>query len=222
VDSILPLLEQYLGSLPSLHKNEEARDLGIHVPGGHLIKNVYKGKEDKALVRIIYSGDYHYSVMDNLYLHALGQILQIKVLEHLREQESEVYSPSVQAIYNKYPHNRYAVVIAFGCAPRNVDHLAEMVQHELDTLVLKGPDPEDIEKYKASYLKSVELALKDNGFWLNYLASQYENGDDVLNVLDQEKNLDKVTPAALQEAARHFLDGKNVIRFALLPENAAH
>jgi len=220
-DSLQPLLEQYLGSLPSLHKNEQARDLGIHVPEGQLIRNVYKGKEDKALVRLLMTGSYQYGAADNQKIHALGQILQIKMLQQLREQESEVYSPSVQAVYNKYPANRYGFIIAFGCAPANVDHLVSLVQKEMADLRLHGPDTVDIEKYKAGIRKNTELALKDNGFWLGYLAGQYENNEDVLQVTHWQAPLDSISVASLKEAAVRFLDGKNQIRFALLPENAA-
>lgn len=217
-DSIRPLLEKYLGSLPATCKNKPARDLGIHIPGGRLVKTVYKGKEDKAVVRLVYSGDYEYSPDNNQYIHALGQILQIKLLQHLREEESEVYSPSVQTIYNKYPSNRYALVVAFGCAPKNVDHLAAMVEDELKSLREKGPDPEDIGKYKAAYGKNMELALRDNGFWLDYLAGHYENQEQVLDILDMTQRLDILTPASLQAAAGRYLNGKNLIRFTLLPE----
>ena len=220
-DNIAALLEAYLGSLPSLHKNEQARDLGIHVPEGQLIRNVYKGKEDKALVRLMITGDCTYNKVNNQKLHALAQILQIRMLQQLREQESEVYSPMVQPIFNKYPRSRYGLVIAFGCAPANVDHLVSLVQQEMADLRLKGPDSVDVEKYKAGIIKNTELALKDNGFWLGYLDGQYENGEDLLEVLHTNEVLDSITVGSLKEAAGLFLEGKNQIRFALLPESAA-
>lgn len=217
-DQLTPLLEEYLGSLPSLHRGDQARDLGIHVPEGQQIHNVYKGSEDKALVRLLVTGDYRYSPVENQKLQALGQILQIRMLQQLREQESEVYSPVVQAVFNKYPKNRYGLVVAFGCAPANVDHLVGLVRQEMADLRLKGPDTADIEKYKAGIRKNTELALKDNGFWLSYLAGQYENGEDVLEVLHWQERLDSITVKSLKDAAERFLDGRNVIRYALLPE----
>jgi zinc protease len=216
-DSIRPLLEQYLGALPSSYKKETARDLHQHIPEGQLIKNVYEGTENKATVRLVISGDYSYSPLNNLLLNATGEVLQIKLLEHLREQAGEVYSPSVQTSYNKNPQNRFAVIISFGCAPENVDHLVGMVKQEMESLRTKGAEAADVEKYKAGYLKNVELALQDNNFWLSYLSGQYENQENVLQVLDMKKNLDKLTPAALKDAAGVFLNDKNFIRFVLLP-----
>jgi zinc protease len=222
VAAITPLLEQYLGSLPSLHKNEQARDLGIHVPAGLIIKKVHKGAEDKAIVRIVISGDYPYTQANNLMLNALAAALQIKLLEHLREAESEVYSPSVLAIINKYPRQRFAVIISFGCAPKNADHLVNMVRVETDRLREHGVDADDIQKYKAQYQKTMELSLKDNSFWCTYLSGQFENNEDALQIQDIEKNLEKIDAASLKQAAQLFLSDKNMITFELLPEQSEH
>jgi zinc protease len=220
-ETITPLLERYLGSLPATHQHIKPRDTGIHIPAGHIVKRVYKGTENKATVQLVFSGDYTYSPLANLQLKALGDVLQIKVLQQLREAEGEVYSPQVQTSYNKYPHNRFALTVAFGCAPQNADHLVAMVEQEMKTLKEKGPDADDVQKFKAQYEKNVELALKDNGFWMNYLLGQYENNENVLQALDTDKLLQKIDAVSLKQAAQVFLSGNNMITFQLLPEKTA-
>lgn len=217
-EAITPLLEQYLGALPATHANTKARDLGLHIPPGKLVKKVYKGTENKALVRVVFSGNYNYSPLANLQLKALGDILQIKVLQQLREAEGEVYSPQVQTTYNKYPQNRYAIIVQFGCAPKNTDHLVDVLQQEMKMLREQGPETDNVQKFKAQYEKNVELALKDNGFWYAYLSGQYENNENVLEALDVNKNLEKIEPVTLKQAAQTFLSDKNTIVFELLPE----
>lgn len=219
IATIEPLLEQYLGSLPSLNRKEKPRDLGTHIPAGQLVKIVRGGTEDKAMVRLVFSGDYAYSPVNNTRMNALSQILQIKLLERLRESEGEVYSPAVQFMYNKLPRNRYAYVVAFGCAPRNIDHLVTIVKEEMAKLRSQGVTPDDIQKYKAAYEKNVELALQDNNFWLNYLCGQEENGEDMLEVTRTAATIKEVTPAALKETANLCLTERNVIQFMLVPEN---
>ena len=218
VDSVRPLLETYLGGLPSLHRQEKALDLGVHIPEGRITRIVRKGSEDKATVDMVLSGSYTYSPVNNLSLYVLGEVLEIKLLQHLREAAAEVYSPSVKTDYTKYPQNRYLMTVSFGCAPRNVDHLVSMVDAELDTLRSQGPDSVDLEKVKIAYLKQMEQAVKSNQFWLSYLSGKYENGEDPANVLKIKELLDKVTPGSLQAAAREYLSGRNVIRFELVPE----
>jgi zinc protease len=218
--SIVPLIEQYLGSLPSLYRNQKARDLGIHIPEGKHIKKVYKGSENKATVRMIFSGNYNYSTQNNQLLHALGDVLQIKVLQKLREADGEVYSPSVQTTFTKYPKSRYGLFFTLGCAPVNAAHLIEEVNKEMEVIRTQGVSLADIQKYKAAYRKNVELAMKDNAYWLNYLAGQYENAEDILEVLSTEQALEMVTPENLKKAASLFLSPENSIQFILLPETA--
>ncbi|MEN0055282.1 MAG: insulinase family protein [Mucilaginibacter sp.] len=220
-ETIIPLLERYLGALPATHQNVKARDVGTGIPAGYLIKKVYKGTENKANVQLVFSGDYIHNQLSNLQLKALGDILQIKVLQQLREAESEVYSPKVQTSYNKYPRNRFALTVSFSCAPQNADHLVNLVEQEMQTLRENGPDADDVQKFKAQYEKTFELALKDNTFWLNYLLNQYENNEDPMQALDTGKLLQKIDAASLKKAAEVFLSGQNMITFQLLPEKAA-
>lgn len=217
-DGIQPLLEQYLGSLPATNRKETATDRGIHLPAGQVVKTVHAGTADKALVRLVISGDYPFSQENNQILNSLSQVLQIRLLQTLRESAGEVYSPSVQFQYNKLPGNRYAFIVAFGCAPENVDHLIGLVKKEMEAMRNTPVAAENIEKIKASTLRNTELALKDNAFWLSYLSGQLENDEPLLNVLNAQKVLDAITPGSLHEAARLYLTEKNVIQFVLLPE----
>ena len=218
VDSILPLIKTYLGSLPALHKHEMARDLGIHIPAGKMKKKVYKGSENKATVRMVFSGDYIFSPENNAVLNALNEVLEIKITQHLREDESEVYSPSVEVNYNKFPKSRYAFTISFGCAPANTDHLMDMVMKDISKLRQEGPTAEDLNKVKAEYKRVYELQLTQNGFWTDYLIRQSQNQENPEQVLGYPQRLEKITAASLQKAAQEYLSGKNDLRFVLLPE----
>ena len=219
MDSIRPLLEKYLGSLPSTHKKETPRDLGIHIPAGKMTKKVYKGLENKATVEMVFSGEYIFSPDNNVTLNALREVLEIKITQQLREEEGKVYSPSVDVNYNKYPKPRFAFTISFGCAPENANHLMELVVKEIANLRKNGPTIEDLNKYRAEYKRVYETHLTENGFWLDYLNRQYENQEDPAQLLNYTQRLDKLTPASLQKAAREYLSGKNEIRFLLLPDN---
>jgi zinc protease len=219
LDSIIPLIAKYIGSLPSLHLNETAKDLGIHIPSGKLEKKVFKGTENKASVKMVYSGDYPFSGAMNMQLNALREVLQIKITQQLREEESEVYAPSVQVGYNKYPRSTYAFTIAFGCAPKNVEHLMDLVEKEIRNLQQNGPVAEDVEKFKAEATRLHEVQYATNEVWLDYLESQLENQEDLLMLLSFKERLAKVTQASVQKAAKEFLNGSNEIRFELLPEN---
>ncbi|MDB4902115.1 MAG: peptidase [Mucilaginibacter sp.] len=218
VDVIKPYLEAYLGGLPSTNNKETFNNLNIHPPAGQITKTVYKGIGDKASVQLVFSGDYDYNETNNIQLDALEQILQIKLIERLREQESGVYSPGVRASYKKIPGGRYSFTIYFGCAPANVDKLISATMEEIDKIKQNGALPTDIEKFAAQDARSTQVQLKENIFWAGYLGSASQNQEDPDAILHHVSNLSQVTVQSTKDAANKYFNGNNLIKLILLPE----
>lgn len=217
-EKIKPLLEKYLGSLPSTNRVESARDLGIKIPAGIIDKKVYKGKEAKANVRLVFSGDYVYNEKNNNELDALAEVLSIKLIERLREDEGGVYGVGARASYSKLPQGRYTMTISFGSAPENVEKLISSTLDEINKIKQNGAQPVDLDKFIAEETRTTETQLKDNGFWLSYINNQLQNEEDPKQVLTYLNSLKELTPAALKTAANTYLSGNNFIRLVLLPE----
>jgi zinc protease len=218
VDSIRPLLEKYLGSLPSNSKKEQARNLNIHIPPGKIEAIARKGKEPQATVKLVISGDYKYSPETNIQLTALSEILEYRILDRLREKEGETYSPRVSVTYNKYPLNRYAYTISFGCAPDNINRLIAATREEINKIKTQGVTNDDITKFSSEEKRQYELHLRENEFWLNWLVDQNENGDDPSELLQYPALIKTVTPASVKSAANLYLNEKNFIKLLLVPE----
>jgi zinc protease len=218
VEKIKPLIEQYLGGLPSANRKETYNNLGIHPPTGNITKTVYKGIGDKSTVQIAFTGDYAYGEANNVQMDALGAILQFRMLDRLRQKESGVYSPGVRASYNKLPNGRYSVTIYFGCAPANVDKLIAASMDEINKIKQNGPEATDIQKFVAEQKRAIEVQVRENGFWQGYLNRTSQYGDDPDAVLNQIKDLDMVTIQTVKDAANKYLTDSNVIKLILLPE----
>ena len=216
-EKIKPLLAQYLGSLPSINRKETAKDLGITIPAGKIDKKIYKGQEPKANVRLVFSGDYTYSVKHNNQLDALAEVLTIKLIERLREDEGGVYGVGARASYSKFPKSKYTFNISFGCAPENVEKLISSTLDEINKIKQNGALKLDMEKFIAEETRSTETQIKDNGFWLGYLTSQYQNEEDPKQILSYLESLKELTPEFLKATAQYRLSD-NFIRMVLLPE----
>ena len=213
-----PMLEKYLGSLPSTNRKETARDLGIQIPAGKIDKKIYKGQEPKANVRLVFSGDYTWSEKHNNQLNALAEVLTIKLIERLREDEGGVYGVGARASYTKFPKGRYSFSISFGCAPENVEKLISSTLDEINKIRVNGALAGDIEKFIAEENRTTETQLKDNGFWLGYLTSQLQNEEDPKQVLGYLESLKELNPESLKATAQYRLSPDNFIRMVLLPE----
>ncbi|WP_233566129.1 MULTISPECIES: M16 family metallopeptidase [unclassified Flavobacterium] len=219
--TITPLLETYLGSLPSLPNKDSIVNLNIHPAPGKITKMVYKGNGNLSNVTMIFSGKYSYGVKNNMQLIALKSILDYKLTERLREIESGVYSPSVSVNYSKIPNNDYSVFISFSCSPDNYERLIAATLDEVKKLKDNGALLTDIEKFHEESMRHHQIMLKENYFWMSYITRSYKNGDNLENILEYEKNIKNIQANNIKEAANTFLSGDNLIKVILLPENYA-
>jgi len=218
VDKIRPLLEKYLGGLPSSGGAETYKNLGIQPPAGAITKNVYKGIGDKSSVQLVFNGDYDYNDNNNLQIDALTEILNIKLIERLREKEGETYAPGVRASHTKLPNGRYSITVFFGCAPANVDKLIAATIEEINKIKQNGPEAADVQKFQAETTRAIEVDLKENSFWEDHLRSSVQNQENPDAALSWIPDLKKATVQTIKDAANKYLDEKNLIKLILLPE----
>ncbi|MGF7075199.1 M16 family metallopeptidase [Mucilaginibacter sp. 3215] len=218
IETIKPYLEHYLGGLPSTNSKETYKNMNIEPPAGLITKTVNKGVGEKSTVQLVFSGDYDYNEANNIQVDALEEVLNIKLIERLREQESGVYAPGVRAGYHKIPGGRYTFTISFGCAPENVDKLINATMEEIAKIKQNGALPADIQKFVAEEARSTQQQLKQNVFWAGYLASTSQNGENPDQILGHVSSLEQITPQSTKDAANKYLSGKNLIKLILMPE----
>lgn len=217
-EEISPLLTQYLASLPALDRNEQMVDLGLYPAEVGTSKKVYKDKEQKANVRLVYYGEYAYSQEENLLLDALESVLSIKLIERLREDESGVYGVSARSSYSKFPRERYTFGVYFGTSPDKVEPLRASALNEIEKVKSVGPLQEDIDKFVIEQKRQLEVRLKENGFWLGHLSGSYEENEDPSYILAYLDDLGKVTVEKVKEVANKYLKDERRYEFMLLPE----
>lgn len=217
-DELMPFVLQYLGGLPATDRGEQARDLGIYPPEKGLQRTVHEGQEQKSSVRLYYFGDYDYSEYENMQLDALESILNIKLIERLREAESGVYGVSASASYAKYPRHRYSFGIAYGTSPDMVAPLMASVFDEINKIKQNGPEQVDIAKFVSEQRRMLEVQLRENGFWLSHLSGSYQNHEDPAYILKYLDELNKVTAESVKAVANKYLLEERLFEFVLMPD----
>jgi zinc protease len=221
-DSLQHFIETYMANLPDLERKETWRDRGVETPDGLIKKVVKKGIEEKGEVQIHYSGDFEWSALNDYYLRAMTQVLQIKLREVLREDLGGTYNVRASAFSSKYPRQTYRIIISFGCDPTRVDELVNSVNEQIDSLKTEVVDELYLTKVKESQLRAREKNEKENNFWLNKLESYYFHGWDPRDIMKyEEMYVNTLTRKIIQSTAKKYFDRKNVAQFVLLPEEKA-
>ena len=221
LDSLRPLVERYLASLPATDRTERWRDVGVSPPEGAVEKVVRKGREPRANTLIAYTGPFTYTPENRFALRALTEVLQIRLNETLREGMGGTYSPSVGGSGSRVPKERYTIQVRFGSAPENVESLSQAVYALIDTLQSAGPTAADVEKVREQILREREVQLEQNAYWVANIAARDQAGEPLPGLgAPYDAMVRALTPEQVREAARRYLDTPNRARFVLLPEAA--
>jgi zinc protease len=218
VEKIKPLLEMYLGGLPSVNRSEVWKDLQISPPKGVIEKKVVKGVEPKSYVNITFTGDYNWDTQNNYDFHSMLEILKIKLREILREDKSGTYGVSVNGTPMKYPDQLYNISISFGCAPENVDDLVKTTFVELDSLKKFRTTDVYLNKVKETQKREFEVNTKENKFWLNNLQAYYFYNTDLSQLMKYPERVEKFNSGAVQDAAQKYFNENNYIKVILYPQ----
>ncbi len=217
-DSVKNLLATYIGGLPHTNNKALFADNGVRPVTGNLNLNVYKGSEDKSLIIKYYSGTVAYDEDLALRAAALTEILNIKIIEDLREKLGAMYSGGIFGGLEKLPYNKFSFVLELPCGPKNVDTLLESAKAEIDSIKNFGPNKTDLDKVKKTWLEQYKVQLKENSFWSSKLQDIYFQGNDPERIFEYEKNVNALTADDIKLAANKLLKDDNVLTAILYPE----
>ncbi|MEM5566117.1 insulinase family protein [Psychroserpens sp. AS72] len=201
----------YLASLPGKNSNEMYVESDFRPLTGQHEKIIEKGTDPKSAVRITYHGPTDYDAKEDFAMKTLGEILTIKLIEQLREEEGGVYGAGARGNISKMPYGWYRFNISFPCGPENVDKLKKAALAEVAKLVNDGPTQKDLDKVKESYILDHKEDMKTNRTWLSHLKNADYQKNDPNKILDFEENVQKLTTEYLQQVAKKYLDGDYII-----------
>ncbi len=217
-EKIKPMVLQYLGALPAIHRKEKGKDLGDRMPDYKLEKVVKKGIAQKSMVLLFMNGPFEWTLENRYDLSSLAEILKIKLREEIREEKGGTYGVGANASANRYPRSEYRVVIQFGCNPERVDELVKTTFDVLKKIVETGASEEDVKKVQEIQRREREKNLKENEFWLGRLQSALSNEDDPREILRYNQLVDGLTAETIRKTAAKYLTLDNYQKFVLLPE----
>ncbi|WP_298312927.1 pitrilysin family protein [uncultured Aquimarina sp.] len=210
-------VEKYIASLPDTGKDETYNVSDFRPISGAHEKTVYKGKDPKSSVNIIWRGETEYNKSEDLAIKALGEVLSIKLIEKLREEESGVYGVGARGRLNKLPYGSYNFSISFPCGPENVKKLTDAAIAELQKIVKEGPTDKDLSKIKESRLLDYKEKSKQNSFWLSNLQNADYNQTPMVSGETYAETIAKLSKQDIQNVAKKYVDAGYILGI-LMPE----
>jgi zinc protease len=220
IDSIKPLVETYIASLPATHAHETWRDLGITPPSGVVNKTVQKGIAPKSQVAIVFSGPFQYDDDHKLAMRGMSMLLESRLFDTIRQELGGTYSIDVNPDMDKLPRPEYTVRIEWTCDPARTDALVQRVFQEIEFVRQSELAPRQVTAIREALLRQFERNSQDNGYFLNEISQRYEEGNaaTVADVVNLPRRISTLSGEAVQQAARTYLNTQNYVKVTLMPE----
>ena len=215
-----PLVEKYIGSLPSTRSNDTWRDMAPKAPEGVIEKTVEKGLEPKSQTAIVFSGAFPYNQEQRIAIRAMANVLENRLRETLREDLGGTYSVSASSSLSKLPREEYSFEVAFGSDPKRTEALTKTVFAEIEKLKTGGPNAKEVADTKETFLREFEANTQLNTYWLAQISLKYEYGEDPATLLAVPDFYRKIDAATIQRAARQYLNTQRFVRVSLMPEKS--
>jgi zinc protease len=219
-DVMRPLVERYLGALPSTGRQETWRDIGVRAPTGVFAETVYGGIEPRSQTRIAFTGPFDYEDQaERTGIRAMAMVLETRLRDRMREELGGTYSINVGANMNWQPAESYTLTITFGSDPERTDELVQVVFDGIEDLKSEPPEEALVSDIRQALLRTFETGFQENRALLGQLASDYQRGvDPGASIRSYPASAEALTPASVQEDAQQYLNLENQIRVTLMPD----
>ena len=221
LDSIRPLVEKYMGGIPKKRKMkvEDWTDRGVRTPKGYAENRFEKEMQvEKTSNFVLYSGIFDYSLKNSLTLNLIADILDIRYLESMREEEGGTYGVSVRSSLIRIPEHRGALQMVFDTDPRLEDKLLKLIREEIDNLIVSGPSDTDFNKVKENLKNKFVENQKDNRWILNALVAFYKDEIDLRK--DYLRVLDSITKSDVQNVLNDLIKQGNEVLVVMEPKQS--
>jgi len=219
-DTIRPLVERYIASLPATRAKETWRDLAIPLPSAPVDTTVRKGIAPKSQVAIVFSGPFQYDDQHILALRTMTLVLQSRLQDVIRQDLGGTYSITARPLVRKLPKPTYTIEIDWTCDPARTSALIDRVFQEIDFVKTTAFRPDGMASLRQTLMRELDDRQQDNGYWLTQIARRYEDGDaSNIGAIDRAGDqIAALTAEAIHRAAVDYLDLSRVLKVTLMPE----
>ncbi len=218
-DTARVMARRYIGSLPSLYRNEKWVDRRVRAPKGKVEKDMEIPMESpKSTVMVMFNKEMKYTLKEAYVVDILGDILTNRYTNTIREEQGGTYNVGVGGSASREPYNNYTMYMTFECDPEKAGELKPLLYKEVDDIVREGVTEEELGKVVKNTLKEAEQSKRHNAYWLTTLITYYKTGVNLDDPENMEDLVASIRPGDVQDFARKFFKDADVVDLTFSPQ----
>ncbi len=216
--TLLPLIEQYIASLPAKKATKKSeKDIRTLFTGNKTNYFTRKMETPRPQVANIYYCDIENNLENSVLMNVAGEVLSMEMLNQVREEASAAYSCGAGMSISYMANKGYAILSSN--APISEVSKLDMAAELMKKIVIEGGkavDADKVKKVKDNMLKEADIMFKSNGFWMAAISQWKEYGIDVYS--DYKKTIEGVTAEKVAALIKRVLASGNHAEIIMRPE----
>lgn len=217
LESLKPMVEKYIGSLP---KGKKARTYDennlIDMVKGN-VENVVKVpmQTPKSTVFQVSSGYMPIDTKTEVTLEVANYILDMIYTKTIREQEGGTYGVGTSLGATREPYSRVTFMVQFDTNVEQAERLCGLTVKYLKEFAENGPTEEEMAMALENVKKNLPESRISNNYWMNALNNNLRYGIDY--DAEYEAALNSVTAEDVKALLQKVLSEENFIEIILAP-----
>ena len=220
LETLKPLVEKYIGSLPKGKKAAKWVDTHEDIVKGR-VENIFAVdmQTPKSTVLQVWTADMPYTELDAAALDVVSYILDIRYTNSLREDEGGTYGASTAAQINRRPKEQALIQVTFDCRPSVCDKLRSLAIEGIRDLAENGPTDEEMDNAVKNLRKNIPENRVNNAYWRNSIEIHERYGED--RDAAREAAINALTKETVRQTLQRILAQDNLIELVMKPANTA-
>lgn len=220
LETLKPLVEKYIGSIPSNKKALSYQDDGVRTATGEVVNTFTTPMiQPKVSELFLLTAPVEFDMHNEQVLQLLQLALRTRYTESVREEKGGTYGVSVYKDLTEHPIQQAVMQIAYDTNEAMADELAPIIIEEIETIANDGPNTENIEASREYMIKEFNSALESNNSWISILDSYYRHNQNL--PANYVSSMQAITYDEISAMAKKLLDSGNLIHVTMRPEKAA-
>jgi len=216
-ETLKPMVERYVGSLPKGRKADSYIDRGERIRAGQYEDRFsFAMQAPKVSVFQFYNAPFTPSVENILTLKALDYILQMVYTDTLREEEGGTYGAGVGNDYERVPIPTGYLYVTFDTNEAQASSLEALAVKGLKDIASNGPADDYFTRTTEFFKAQLPQSRISNSYWMSDLIKFYRFGNNT--DVEQEAAIQSLSKEKIQNLAKQLLESGNFTTVVMSPE----
>ncbi len=223
-DRALELIARTLGALPP--RESEFRDYADNrqrsFTADRSRRTIYHdGAANQAIVRFSWPTRDDSDFDDELRLELLERVMRLELMDKLREELGQTYSPGVTATQSDVYPGWGVFTISAPVDVSHVDAAREAMLETIAALIARPVDDDELLRARQPMIEAYDNALKTNQGWMNLVERAQRKPERIGRFVSGKERLAALTPEDVRAMAARYLKPDERLEIVVLPRALA-